>query len=91
MSMFINYLLFIKFKPCNLTDGWMPIPQAIPQNCPNGLQYLSTINQLLVKQQVEVLEGKKSNTIISIYFLGSRSRIKQENYRFYKIMYFYYF
>jgi hypothetical protein len=37
----------------------MPIPQSIPQNCPNGLQYLSTINQLLVKQKVEVLEGKK--------------------------------
>lgn len=36
----------------------MPIPQAIPQNCPNGLQYLSTINQLLVKQKVEILEGK---------------------------------
>ncbi|XP_026804551.1 phospholipid scramblase 2 [Rhopalosiphum maidis] len=40
-----------------VADGWMPIPQSIPQNCPNGLQYLSTINQLLVKQQVEVLEA----------------------------------
>jgi len=37
----------------------MPIPRAVPQNCPNGLQYLSTINQLLVKQQVELIEGKK--------------------------------
>lgn len=45
-------------------DGWMPIPQAIPQNCPNGLQYLSTINQLLVKQKVEVLEGIYDLSII---------------------------
>lgn len=42
-------------------DGWMPIPQAIPLNCPNGLQYLSTINQLLVKQKVEILEGNWIN------------------------------
>ncbi|XP_015368430.1 PREDICTED: phospholipid scramblase 2-like [Diuraphis noxia] len=44
-------------SPQVVADGWMPIPQAIPQNCPNGLQYLSTINQLLVKQQVEVIEA----------------------------------
>jgi len=37
----------------------MPIPQAIPQNCPDGLQYLSTIDELFVKQQVEILEGEK--------------------------------
>jgi len=37
----------------------MAIPQTISQNCPNGLQYLSTINQLFVTQQVEVIEGKK--------------------------------
>jgi len=36
----------------------MPIPQAIPQNCPNGLQYLSTIDQLFVKQKVKAVEGK---------------------------------
>lgn len=44
----------------------MPIPQAIPQNCPNGLQYLSTINQLLVKQKVEVLEGNCIYYLLSI-------------------------
>ncbi|KAL5233387.1 hypothetical protein ACI65C_000797 [Semiaphis heraclei] len=47
-----------------VTDGWMPIPQAVPNNCPNGLQYLSTINQLLVKQHVnrmEVLFGYETN------------------------------
>ncbi|VVC45480.1 Hypothetical protein CINCED_3A000655 [Cinara cedri] len=43
--------------PQAAADGWMPIPQIIPQNCPNGLQYLSTINQLLVKQELEVIEA----------------------------------
>lgn len=35
---------------------WMPIPQA-PMGCPPGLEYLSQIDQLLVKQQVELLEA----------------------------------
>ncbi|XP_022162476.1 phospholipid scramblase 2-like [Myzus persicae] len=38
-------------------DGWMPIPQAIPRNCPDGLQYLSTIDELLIKQQVGIIEA----------------------------------
>ncbi|CAH1731042.1 phospholipid scramblase 2-like [Aphis gossypii] len=52
-----------------VADGWMAIPQAIPQNCPNGLQYLSTINQLFVTQQVEVIEtlvGFETNNKYSI-------------------------
>lgn len=36
--------------------GWMNIPQGIP-NCPPGLEYLTTIDQLLVKQKVELLEA----------------------------------
>lgn len=36
----------------------MPNPQTVPQNCPGGLQYLLTINQLLILQKVELLEGK---------------------------------
>eukprot|EP00794_Sanderia_malayensis_P002857 gene2857-3303_t len=35
---------------------WMPIPQA-PPGCPPGLEYLCQIDQLLVKQQVELLEA----------------------------------
>ncbi|CAH1738771.1 phospholipid scramblase 2 isoform X4 [Aphis gossypii] len=35
----------------------MPIPRVIPQNCPNGLEYLSTLNQLLVIQKVEAIEA----------------------------------
>ena len=36
---------------------WMQAPPA-PVNCPPGLEYLTQIDQLLVKQQVELLEGK---------------------------------
>lgn len=34
----------------------MNMPQGIP-NCPPGLEYLTMIDQLLVQQKVEVLEG----------------------------------
>lgn len=37
----------------------MNMPQGIP-NCPAGLEYLTMIDQLLVHQKVEVLEGKLS-------------------------------
>ncbi|CAI8044503.1 Phospholipid scramblase 2 [Geodia barretti] len=36
---------------------WMAAPQAI-QGCPPGLEYLTQVDQLLVHQQVELLEGK---------------------------------
>ena len=35
---------------------WMARPQGMP-GCPPGLEYLAQIDQLLVKQQVELLEG----------------------------------
>ncbi|XP_035676334.1 phospholipid scramblase 1-like isoform X3 [Branchiostoma floridae] len=35
---------------------WMPVPQA-PPGCPPGLEYMTQIDQLLVKQQVELLEA----------------------------------
>lgn len=37
--------------------GWMAMPHAPPPNCPPGLEYLSQIDQLLVKQKTEILEG----------------------------------
>ncbi|XP_030371876.1 phospholipid scramblase 1-like isoform X2 [Scaptodrosophila lebanonensis] len=50
-------------------DGdWMSIPAGIP-NCPRGLEYLTTIDQLLVKQKVELLEaftGFETNNKFSI-------------------------
>merc|ERR1711976_125267 len=36
-------------------QNWMPVPTGIP-GCPPGLEYLTQIDQLLVKQKVEVLE-----------------------------------
>lgn len=35
---------------------WMQAPAVIP-NCPPGLEYLTQIDQLLIKQQVELLEA----------------------------------
>ena len=35
---------------------WMQRPQLIP-GCPPGLEYLTQIDQLLVKQQFEILES----------------------------------
>lgn len=40
-----------------IAGGWMNLPQNTP-NCPPGLEYLTMIDQLLVHQKVEVLEGK---------------------------------
>ena len=39
---------------------WMQAPQA-PPGCPQGLEYLTQIDQLLVHQQVELLESKLIN------------------------------
>ncbi|XP_055912918.1 phospholipid scramblase 1-like isoform X2 [Eupeodes corollae] len=51
------------------TEGdWMTIPAGAP-NCPRGLEYLMTIDQLLVKQKVELLEaftGFETNNKFSI-------------------------
>lgn len=41
--------------------GWMQAPQA-PPNCPPGLEYLASVDQLLVKQKVEGLEGRLGDT-----------------------------
>lgn len=39
-----------------MSGAWMSIPQGIP-NSPPGLEYLTLIDQLLVHQKVELLEG----------------------------------
>lgn len=51
-----------------LSDGWMNMPQRIP-NCPPGLEYLTSIDQLLVKEKVELLDvftGFESNNKFTI-------------------------
>lgn len=39
-------------------DQWMQMTMQPPPNCPPGLEYLTQIDQLIVKQQVELLEGE---------------------------------
>ena len=45
--------------PPGASGGMMPAPQAamVPANCPPGLEYLTQIDQLIVKQKVELLEA----------------------------------
>lgn len=40
-------------------DAWMGAPgeQMVPLNCPPGLEYLTMIDQLIVKQKLEMLEA----------------------------------
>lgn len=47
---------------------WAARPDAIP-GCPPGLEYLTTLDQMLVKQQVELMECKLTIIILSIVFL----------------------
>lgn len=69
--------------------NWMPVPQA-PIGCPPGLEYLTAVDQLLIQQQVELLEGnlKSVRMFISVatYFsmchhelksVGSIKKLKQ--------------
>ena len=36
--------------------NWMPAPVGVPV-CPPGLEYLTMIDQLIIHQKVELLEG----------------------------------
>lgn len=50
------------------TDGWMQIPVTIP-NCPPGLEYLTMLDQLLIKQKVnltQVLIGFEQNNKFAV-------------------------
>ena len=41
---------------CFSAAQWMAPPQA-PPNCPPGLEYLALVDQLLVQQKTELVEG----------------------------------
>ena len=38
---------------------WMQAPAAVP-GCPPGLEYMTQIDQLVVKQQIELLESESA-------------------------------
>lgn len=46
---------FVLFHGIHEQDGWMNVPLGIAKY-PSGLEYLASVDQLLVKQKVEVLE-----------------------------------
>ena len=63
-----NCLFLLFFISTFIVGDWMSIPAGIP-NCPRGLEYLTSIDQLLVKQKVELLEaftGFETNNKFSI-------------------------
>ena len=46
-------------NPMSGPGGWMPAPGGsdVPTNVPPGLEYLTFLDQVLVQQVVELLEG----------------------------------
>lgn len=40
-----------------------------PADCPPGLEYLAAIDQLLVKQKIELFEGKSVNEIRILFII----------------------
>ena len=44
----------------------MTVTQPPPTGCPPGLEYLTAIDQLIVKQQIELLEGMQLKTYVSL-------------------------
>ena len=47
-------------------ENWVAAPQG-DFTCPKGLEYLASVDQLLVKQKVEVLEGKLTPFMITVW------------------------
>lgn len=55
----------------------MPLP-VVQLDCPPGLEYLAQIDQLLIKQQVELLEGKLLSNMMLVTCEKTRTMLQKE-------------
>lgn len=53
--------------------SWMPAPQ-VPMGCPQGLEYLSAVDQILIHQQVDLVEG----SFVAKWFIQARVYAKPQ-------------
>lgn len=54
----VDFLLTISITDCvSISGQWAVPPTGQVPNCPPGLEYLLAVDQLLVHQKVELLEG----------------------------------
>jgi len=49
---------------------WMQRP-SVP-GCPPGMEYLTQIDQLLIKQQVELLESRLKSIVLNVVYYWTR-------------------
>lgn len=61
-------------QPTGQAQQWMARPEAIP-GCPPGLEYLTQIDQLLVHQQIELLEGNGLQSLVSSHYSLVQNRV----------------
>ena len=54
--------------PPIIPQQWMPIPTKIP-GCPPGLEYLTVLDQLLIHQDVELVEGQVKLTLSNLVWV----------------------
>lgn len=55
-----GHMVDLGVSPVAPAKSWIqvPISTAVPINCSPGLEYLAKVDGLLVKEKVELLEGK---------------------------------
>lgn len=59
---------------------WMSAPPA-PMGCPPGLEYLLAVDQILIHQMVELLEGEKYLPSLGVVSLIQRLAIEQSTFK----------
>lgn len=72
-------LCYVSGAPPGRSQVWMQAPQP-PPNCPPGLEYLTQIDQLLIKQEVELLEGMSRSQSFQPSRYHTRKKFKLEPY-----------